>query len=1257
MSWNPAPIYGSAQWNGNQQLATKNQLVSSIAGLYLDIQDIEVSTITVANLTVSTLTAKNWISTPELYVSSIIGATLDISGISINENGVFNAPIVSLSTMSFKGFDSLLDLDVSFDLGLGNAIGGLAAGLGALVGGAAIAVGTGVGLAVSGAEQGIATMVAGRPQNFISQTNYETINFTTQLQLSTLGNAYPLYSTILRTVSSTSADQVPGKEIFVSTFFTPGTTCIRAVSDPFNLITGDSNLNTSTIQSFGQWTPFLDPTVTGEDISARNATFSTLNLVTDNTAPGSLNAFSSEVKAATYSNFINQPFGLPPLQQMTNNSNLFMANQTFFSNVNTYISTPFAQFTSSITTLPGGFYQVPSSLTQSLSLVSWDNPSTDGNFVLSLDSLGNKWLSTGQIDIRTNPNQSTLLQYGYLINTYIPQGSTVRLTFDYNASVSSIITRPEALSTIAYAQQEMVWGFETNPYELQLKIYNQGTGLAANDPGALQIQASTFVIGATPASSAFNQPGYAYQFDGNTFVNGTLGANIIQTSNLSATVPYQVPLTIETGATNSGALVGDVNRFYIQTTNGIIFSDVGSSVENASLYLGTAPNQSLLNVSSINSMGNIKANSAFFSSLTVESLTVISTINVTSTNIENITTTSTLIANDAFIQNAYIDYIDSFAFNTGVGNPSGLYDINKNVTYSSTIYDSVSSLTNNILSYTLNLGVQNQTSFNMGGQGQGSPRASYQPAPQNVEQWASSIIVCNPNNGLAASLFLGNTGLWTSSIVKTGTFDLIIDQTKSAFYFVSSENQNYYNPTNTSSFLNLVPAPGTSNSYRFTLNSNGWWGYVSPAPPPYESVNSNTFTISQDINDVFITATDRMNFKAGDFIFDGNLAFQTLNTNTLFSDSINTSTITADVANLSTIIAPYANISSIFQQNNTWGPGSQPPNMIEVGYSANIGFVSSLASTQTQIMTNAQAGYINNYVSQISTTVNRPVLTFSFGTGNSMALGPYGALGFNGGSNIFNRPENWAFGTIVFNAPDALTITMINYGNINVNGPILNLSNAGSVAANLTLQGIAGTTSIPPGVGTTIVWNQTVFQPPAIFTPWAPYVITDDFQINQSYRSVEFDTQAAFFTGSIVAASNVVVDGSLRTIGQITTYVPSVGYAGIEVVQYDDTMVWSMVGGSGATWESAAQNLIPRPSGGYYKSTDWTAFVSPITWSTPDYSSQLNGWVTYTVNQTVGGVQCLALYRLLTLIHVGGPSPGNFNVQIMMIPKNFTTND
>ena len=265
-TWSPNTI-GSANWAGNPTAVTKNQLLSTSAGLYDDIQNVNISTI---NL--STLTVPDWISTTTLYASDIKGAKIDISGIVFDASGLLYAPLVSsqqgifnitnVSVMQLTFKPTFTgNIQVTFDLGLGEAIGGLLAGLGAAVGGALIGVGTGVGLAIQGAEQGIATMVAGRPQNFINNTTYETINFTSQLQVSTIGNAYPLYSSIFRTVSSSSANEIPGQEIFLSSFFLPGQICVRTVSDPFNLISGDSNLNTSTIQSFGQWVPLegLEP--------------------------------------------------------------------------------------------------------------------------------------------------------------------------------------------------------------------------------------------------------------------------------------------------------------------------------------------------------------------------------------------------------------------------------------------------------------------------------------------------------------------------------------------------------------------------------------------------------------------------------------------------------------------------------------------------------------------------------------------------------------------------------------------------------------------------------------------------------------------------------------------------------------------------------------------------------------------------------------------------------------------------------------
>lgn len=279
MSWNPSPTYGSASWQGNAPLVTKNQLLSTSQGLY----ETSISTINVADFNVSTLRVQNFIEAPiarfstvevESYVSAQTGYFSSITGVTdINTDFlsslVTKSDLVLLSTIVFEGPKITNNFSVSFDFHVGDALSGLLTGLGFLIFETLLGLGAGLGAAFQGIGNGIAAMIMARGSNttYINNQNFELIGGSTQLQISTLGSLFPLYSSITRYVSSTGqGNQVPGQEVFISTFFQPGQICIRSISDPFPMVTGNSTLNTCTIQQFGEWVPLegLEP----EDISA-----------------------------------------------------------------------------------------------------------------------------------------------------------------------------------------------------------------------------------------------------------------------------------------------------------------------------------------------------------------------------------------------------------------------------------------------------------------------------------------------------------------------------------------------------------------------------------------------------------------------------------------------------------------------------------------------------------------------------------------------------------------------------------------------------------------------------------------------------------------------------------------------------------------------------------------------------------------------------------------------------------------------------
>ena len=1011
MSWTPSPSYGSANWQGNAQLATKNQLLSTSSGFYEDLKDFNFSTISV-----STLTVPLWISTPILYVSDIQGANIDISGITIDSKGIFNAPVISVSSMNLKGFE--LGLDVSFDFGLGQAIGGVVGGLGAAVGGGLIAVGTGAGLAIQGAATGAATLIAGRPQNFISQTNYETINFTTQLQVSTLGYASPVYSTIFRTVSSVSADQVPGREIFTSSFFYPGQICVRAVSDPFNLISGDSNLNTSTIQSFGQWTALA---------------------------------------------------GLEPENVIANS-------------------------------------------------VSTNYLSTNGMFA-------------GVADV------------------------------DFLEAYSGVF------SNVAVVQQQ--------------------------------------------------------------------------------SVNYNAPITFKTGSGNFGSLIGDLNRFYLQTTNGFIFSDYGSSTEGGSLYIGSNADESLLNVSSIFSRGSIQANSAYFSSIVAETLTVVSTINLTSTNVENVTSTATLQANTAYIEEAYISSISSFRFNTLLGNPTGPFDITKEISYTSTSYNQTSSLTNNILSYTMTANLQDQTSFNLN-IAETPFGVQYTVTKANVAQWGSTIMIFNDyqNSGTVTVDF---PAIFSTNQL-TGTFDLQTQYSPDApagyveqIYVIQKNpsGQGFSTIAQNASGDN-PPLPVALNNWRFEIGPTGWVESVENNPAPYETINSNIFTVTQDINDVTLTTSDRLNFTAGEIVFNG-----TVNLNT-------------------TSVA----------------------NQFAVNLTASNAYISTLSTgflTASNITVNPLTGGLNTfyYKSTISwnsnpTQVTPLEMTFKFDSPDF--LPQYSLLAPFIGNNYFNsyNVSSWNNSLWANNVAFSLGKPVIYCGDLQaplgtytatfyINNnlvlspayalPVYSITSAGSNLIGNIAGGAYGQVSTSNGV----TWTLTSGIPNPQGVTGGSFsnnmVITQQYQQTSITNTQNISIQAP--NTQVITNTLGLYADQIRVNSRVNGTLPNSGLPsfpiGFENTVYEDNgMIFTQYGVTGV-WYSDATNVVSNINQTtYYDANSWIIQVIPSRFRFPD-TCAIYGWdVQPSIFAVGGGGYAWGYTRYVTVSPNPGITGNNWN-WILAIPKNYCT--
>lgn len=1222
-----------ALWTGQNPYATKKQLISSISGLYTDIQDLEVSTIRVGDFQVSTLTAKNWISTPELYVSSIIGG-----GIQVN-NGLLqistgDISLLSLSTLSLKGID-LGGIDLSFDLGLGNALGGFLGGLGALVGGAFIGVGTGVGLAVQGLETGLASLILGRGDNTISNT-YETINGTTQLQISTLGNAYPLYSTIFRTVSSVSANQVPGKEMFVSSFFQPGTTCIRSVSDPLNLITGDSNLNTSTIQSFGQWVPFVDPTVTGEDIIARDAFFSSITVYPPAGITGIINAPSN---AAPNDTGLYQTVNIFPQTYTYNTPSNFQTIATNPSVFNTetslvygnqtmdFISTPYSQYTSTIGNYIGGVYFLTSSIT---------NQSTIPKFIYTGSILGGAdiavcepdetgFLSTGTMDFVAQ-SSNIFLQWGLAVdnlNSTIAQGTSKRVSWDISANTSNFIDIPQPFSTIV-SNTITSYQMKVKPLEIEIDTVavpdnGSGSGWAGM---AFRVNRATFGAGTTFQ----NEPNYPYQFNDNVFINGILEATgIIATSTIFATstfVDTQISTAsiiadtaiidsitatgIQTDAITTGQLDSDlckVSSLRVQEPN---WTNLAYGITSESRHIFAAPGIPLTMNVGLPGAGYLNSNVRFdfqTDAFSQEIQIVAHPANKTVMEIqqstiymENAIIDNLLAENLVYGQATAVDFATStinfgWTGNFNVATPVE-YALNQTLVTAPgvfwTDYNAAQYQTLKLMNFcnTVNvLAQQFSTPLTQLNTSFGS---------SNIQGWASTIFFNNSFSPFARVNLVANAGFGELSL-----------QAQTNPVLVS---------LNTVSEVGGVPVTvPVGSTYKFT-SGGATWTTASNAPTPGYISYNNQFQMSMDFEKVNISTTDTLSLNAEKIELNGQIVAPNLQLSNIYASGFISTGLVTGSATRTTVNDSFSQPFQMFNTTTTFNDG-----LINLRGTV-------IPSRGFNLFNSYNFNEWNNTQFNIDTTVaaGRPTLIVGEVIVTSPPVTPYAGQFF------------------INNAIDSPALVIPVYQNIE--GV---LSTIGSIAGNtyarvITTNGTNWTiqSNIPSPMGATSATYSNYY---TVTMNSAQTVINAGMPLIYNSPSLLYNTNKVFFYAPQIRVATIDAP-SFNT-----------REAGMESSFYYDSNISFSKKGATSFWESAAFNpILNFYSNTYYSVAGWQPTVSLNRLRISGNS--VSSWELTATPYPVGGGASDFVWgtsRYVMIITDELNPSGNLREDYLMIPRNY----
>ena len=1188
-----------ANWNPSNQFATKRQLISSISGLYTDLQDL--SGFEFQNLQVSTLTVSQWISAPIMYVSSIEGANIDLSGVLFADTlstSIANFQFTAVSSIQF-----VVNPSFSVSFNAKDAIFGALSGLGFMIFETLLGAGAGTGLALKGLGEGIAAMIMARgTSNYINNTHFELLNATTQLQVSTLGNDYPLYSTITRLVSSVSGNQVPGSEIFVSSFFTPGTTCIRSISDPFPIPSSNADIATSTIQMFGEWVPLpFDDNTTSLTLS--NTTDQPLFTLDRTTLSVNNLPMVNALQIHNFSNDYTFPVNTTPFPYTNDVSKILYHRDEYFLE-SSYVSTPYIQFQSTLTITAPDPYFITSNITEPCEF-TWNGTIgfPGGDFAIC-DPPDTNFRSTATMDFIANTTD-LLIQWGLAINNHnstIAAGTRKRVSWDIPTNTSNFIDIPEAISTIVQENTQQILDVQTNPHEL--KFLTLGTGMA---PSVVAWDVNGMTFGSNTALS--NYQNYPYQFNSSVYIDGTLEvqnlialstifavstviesqlstqsviadfietpeleANLAYISSVRANIPnwefgytaFQSRVLLEGLGTPLGIMTGTAANIRDTTHRFDIVTDTFPQA----LYLESRPNN--------NTLMYIFSTNIEIPNLTVTNLTADSIV-YTNADVPNLTTSTINFGWTGSFGGSPPD----FALQQNLVSPPGFFWND---------YIAASNQVINLMNFS--------NTVNMTAQQFSTPLTYINNSfgSSNIQGWASTIFYNAQATPCRVNLV---SGAGNGELSLQGqTFGIIVS----------------LNTPNVSGLPVNVPVGST---YKFTCDGTTW-STDSNAPTPGTVSYTNNLKMTIDYETVNISTTDTLNLSAEKINLNGVVNIPNATFSNLYLDGF----LSTNIVNGNTFTA------ASFPTSVT-NSGTQPFEMFNTTSTASDGLINIrntlIPSRGFNLFNSYNRAEWNNTQFNIDTTTaaGRPTMI----VGEVIVTSPP----FPAYSGQF-----WVNNTV-----DSPALTIPIYQNIegvlSTIGTVAGNTYARVFTANGTNWSIQTNVPQPQGTINTTYPNYYTVGMTSAFT-----TINAGMPLIYNTPSINYNTNKVFFYSPQIRVATIDAP-SFNT-----------REAGMEnVFYYDSNVIFSFQ--SGNDWESAAFNPVLGIYGNtYYSLAGWICFAC-MTRFRGDGGTLVLAWDIDATAFPVGGGATDFVWgsaRYIQVRHATQPD-GNIRENYLMIPRNY----